>query len=73
MSFAGSKVILSSALRAVVNVNSSQLPLQIGKSSAAFLSSAPSGGKHSLPDLPYDYAALSREYSVATSSFHCQL
>lgn len=56
----GSKV-LSSAMRAAVHVNSSKLPKELIKSSAAFLSSAPSGGTHSLPDLPYDYNALERE------------
>ena len=28
---------------------------------SAYLSSAPSGGKHELPDLKYDYGALERE------------
>jgi hypothetical protein len=57
----GSKLILNSALRAAVHVNSSKLPSEFLKSSAAFLSAAPSGGKHVLPDLPYDYSALERE------------
>jgi superoxide dismutase, Fe-Mn family len=55
------KIILSSALRAASYVNSSKLPKEILKSSSAFLSSAPSGGKHMLPDLPYDYNALEGE------------
>jgi Fe-Mn family superoxide dismutase len=53
-----SKLILNSALRAAAHVNSAKLPAELAKSSAAFLSSAPTGGKHTLPDLPYDYNAL---------------
>ena len=60
----GSK-LLNSAMRAAVHVNSARLPKELAKSSAAFLSSAPSGGKHTLPDLAYDYSALERE-SVST-------
>lgn len=52
------KLGLNSALRAAAHVSSSKLPKELIKSSAAFLSSAPSGGKHTLPDLPYDYDAL---------------
>ena len=56
-----SKLLLNSALRAATHVNSAQIPKTLIKSSAAFLSSAPSGGKHTLPDLPYDYNALEGE------------
>jgi hypothetical protein len=47
---------------AAVNLNSSKIPTELAKSSAAFLSAAPSGGKHTLPDLSYDYGALARTY-----------
>jgi hypothetical protein len=57
-----SKLLLNSALRAAAHVKSSHLPEELVKSSAAFLSSAPSGGKFTLPDLPYDYNALEREF-----------
>lgn len=61
MASSGSRLIVGSALRAAVNLNSSKVPSELAKSSAAYLSSAPSGGLVSLPDLPYDYAALERE------------
>ncbi len=54
------KLIVGPALRTAVNLHSSKLPKELAKSSAAFLSSAPSGGVVTLPDLPYDYAALER-------------
>jgi Fe-Mn family superoxide dismutase len=60
MALSGSKLLVSSALRAAANLNSSKIPSELAKSSAAFLSSAPSGGKVFLPDLPYDYGALER-------------
>lgn len=65
----GSNLIAKCALRAVANVNSSKLPKELAKSSAAFLSSAPSGGKHTLPDLAYDYNALERKFLVSFSMF----
>ncbi len=55
------KQIITPALRAAAHVHSSKLNSELAKSAAAYLSSAPSGGKHVLPDLPYDYAALERE------------
>lgn len=58
------KQIITPALRAAVHVRSSKLNAEVSKSSAAYLSSAPLGGKHVLPDLPYDYAALEREFRV---------
>ena len=63
MASSGSKLIINSGLRAVAHLNSSKLPTELAKSSAALLSSAPSGGKHELPDLPYDYSALERKNS----------
>ncbi len=56
------KLIIDSALRAAAHVRSSQLPNDVSKAAAAMLSSAPSGGKHTLPDLPYDYNAIERKY-----------
>jgi Fe-Mn family superoxide dismutase len=55
------KILADSALRAAVNLQSSKLPTQVAKNSAALLSSL-SGTKHTLPDLPYDYNALERKY-----------
>ena len=55
------KGIVNPALRAAAHVRSSNLPKELSKSAAALLSSAPSGGKHVLPDLPYDYNALERK------------
>lgn len=65
------KKIIAPALRAAsVHVRSSNLPPSISKSAAAYLSSAPSGGVHSLPDLPYDYAALEPAVSAETMELH---
>eukprot|EP00571_Detonula_confervacea_P014095 CAMPEP_0172309720 /NCGR_PEP_ID=MMETSP1058-20130122/10510_1 /TAXON_ID=83371 /ORGANISM="Detonula confervacea, Strain CCMP 353" /LENGTH=240 /DNA_ID=CAMNT_0013022395 /DNA_START=91 /DNA_END=813 /DNA_ORIENTATION=+ len=64
------KLIISPALRAAVHVRSSKLTTQLSKSCAAYLSSAPSGGKHALPDLPYDYAALEPSISAETMEIH---
>jgi len=61
---------MNSALRAAAHVNSSKLPTELAKSSAAFLSSSPSGGKHTLPDLPYDYNALEAVISAETMEIH---
>lgn len=55
------KLIIDSALRAAAHVRSSTLPKEVSKTATAMLSSAPSGGKHTLPDLPYDYNAMERE------------
>uniref|UniRef100_A0A7S1CWY5 Superoxide dismutase n=1 Tax=Cyclophora tenuis TaxID=216820 RepID=A0A7S1CWY5_CYCTE len=65
----GSK-LLNSAIRAAVHVNSAKLPTELAKSSAAYLSSAPSGGTHTLPDLPYDYNALEPVISAETMELH---
>lgn len=59
----GSKLIVDSALRAASHLHSSKIPTEVAKSSAA-LFSAYGGAKHSLPDLPYDYGALAREYDI---------
>lgn len=55
------KVIMDSALRAAAHVRSSTLPKEVSKSASSMLSSAASGTKHVLPDLPYDYNALERK------------
>ncbi len=60
----GGKLIIDSALRAAAHVRSSQLPKDVSKAAAAMLSSAPSGGKHTLPDLAYDYNAIERKYGI---------
>mmetsp|Transcript_3251 Transcript_3251/g.6914 ORF Transcript_3251/g.6914 Transcript_3251/m.6914 type:complete len:242 (+) Transcript_3251:71-796(+) len=64
------KQIITPALRAAVHVRSSKLNSEVAKSAAAYLSSAPSGGKHVLPDLPYDYAALEPCISAETMEIH---
>ena len=64
------KQIISPALRAAVHVRSSKLNTELSKSAAAYLSSAPAGGKHALPDLPYDYAALEPAISAETMELH---
>jgi Fe-Mn family superoxide dismutase len=65
------KQIIAPALRAAsVHVRSSVLPASLSQSSAAYLSSAPRGGKVSLPDLPYDYSALSPVISAETMEIH---
>lgn len=58
-----SSKLISPALRAALNVNSSKLNAETSKLAAAYLSSAPAGGKHELPGLKYDYGALEREFS----------
>jgi len=70
MASTGGKLIVNSALRAAMHVNSSQLPSEFIRSSAAFLSAAPSGGKFTLPDLPYDYAALEPTLDAETMEIH---
>jgi len=65
----GGKVIFDKALRSSVNLSSSKLPSEIAKSSAA-LFSALSGTKFELPDLPYDYDALSPSISAETMKLH---
>jgi Fe-Mn family superoxide dismutase len=66
------KQILSPVLRAAsIHVRSSVLPASLSQSSAAhFASAAPGGGKAVLPDLPYDYAALSPVISAETMELH---
>ena len=51
-------------------MRSSKLNAEVAKSASAYLSSAPSGGKHSLPDLAYDYAALEPVISAETMELH---
>jgi Fe-Mn family superoxide dismutase len=71
MTTAATKSIIAPALRAAsVHVRSSVLPASISKSCAAHLSSVPPGGKATLPDLPYDYAALSPVISAETMELH---
>lgn len=64
------KQIITPALRAAVNLHSSKLSPTIAKSANAYLSSAPTGGKHVLPDLSYDYAALEPAISAETMEIH---
>jgi len=64
------KQLITPALRAAVNVNSSKVSPTALKSATAYLSSAPSGGVHTLPDLPYDYGALEPNISAETMEIH---
>lgn len=64
------KQIITPALRAAANLHSSKLTPELAKSAAAYLSSAPAGGKHTLPDLSYDYAALEPAISAETMEIH---
>ena len=65
-----SKLIIDSALRAAVNLQSSKIPSAVAKNSAALLSSLSSGGVATLPDLPYDYNALEPAISAETMELH---
>jgi len=65
-----SKIIVNSALKAAYNLRSELIPKHASKLSTALLSSAPSGGKHILPDLPYDYNALEPVISTETMTLH---
>jgi len=65
-----SKIIIDSALRAAAHVRSSKLPKEVSKMASAMLSSAPSGGKHTLPDLPYGYNAMEPVISAETMTIH---
>jgi len=67
---AGNKIIVNSALRAACHLRAEILPTKVSKVAAAMLSSAPSGGKHTLPDLPYDYNALEPVISTETMTLH---
>ena len=58
---AGKKILSSPSLKSVIDLHSSKIPKDILKSTSALLSSAPSGGKHALPDLKFDYGALERK------------
>jgi hypothetical protein len=72
--FTMSSKLISRALRAAIHARSSALPAEVSKVASAYLSSAPSGGKHVLPDLPYDYAALQRKFCdvvIATAWHRC--
>eukprot|EP00568_Trieres_chinensis_P004173 CAMPEP_0183299220 /NCGR_PEP_ID=MMETSP0160_2-20130417/6010_1 /TAXON_ID=2839 ORGANISM="Odontella Sinensis, Strain Grunow 1884" /NCGR_SAMPLE_ID=MMETSP0160_2 /ASSEMBLY_ACC=CAM_ASM_000250 /LENGTH=241 /DNA_ID=CAMNT_0025461419 /DNA_START=66 /DNA_END=791 /DNA_ORIENTATION=+ len=64
------KAAATSALRAAAHLRSSILPKEVSKAAAAYLSAAPSGGKHVLPDLPYDYNALEPVISSETMTLH---
>lgn len=64
----GSKLIVDSALRAASHLRSSKMPSEVAKSGAALLSSY--GGKHTLPDLSYDYDALEPAISAETMTLH---
>jgi len=69
-----SKNVVNIGLKAVKHFQhskSSKIPFaDLKKSSSAYLSSVPSGGKHILPDLPYDYDALEPCISAETMTLH---
>ena len=62
--------LINPALRAAANLRSSTLPKDVSKAAAAYLSAAPVGGAHTLPDLPYDYNALEPVISAETMTLH---
>lgn len=64
------KLIIDSALRAAVNLQSSKLPTAVAKNSAALLSSLSGGIPATLPDLAYDYSALEPAISAETMEIH---
>ncbi len=64
------KLIIDSALRAAVNLQSSIIPSTVAKNSAALLSSLSGGGVAALPDLSYDYNALEPAISAETMEIH---
>jgi Fe-Mn family superoxide dismutase len=64
------KLIIDSALRAAVNLQSSKLPSAVAKNSAALLSSLSGGTPATLPDLSYDYNALEPAISAETMEIH---
>eukprot|EP00934_Nitzschia_sp_Nitz4_P001091 Nitzschia sp. Nitz4//scaffold44_size153857//2707//3487//NITZ4_002693-RA/size153857-augustus-gene-0.12-mRNA-1//-1//CDS//3329552073//1091//frame0 len=61
--------LLNSALRSAVHLQSSKIPTELAKSSAALLSSVASSAA-ALPDLPYDYNALEPAISAETMEIH---
>lgn len=62
--------LIKPSLRAAAHLRSSKISKELSKSAAAWLSAAPSGGAHTLPDLPYDYAALEPCISAETMTIH---
>eukprot|EP00553_Chaetoceros_curvisetus_P014171 CAMPEP_0204638204 /NCGR_PEP_ID=MMETSP0717-20131115/38825_1 /ASSEMBLY_ACC=CAM_ASM_000666 /TAXON_ID=230516 /ORGANISM="Chaetoceros curvisetus" /LENGTH=241 /DNA_ID=CAMNT_0051657895 /DNA_START=25 /DNA_END=750 /DNA_ORIENTATION=- len=65
-----SKIVVDSAMRAAAHLRSSKLPKEVSKMASAMLSSAPSGGAHTLPDLTYDYNAMEPVISAETMTIH---
>lgn len=64
------KLFLDKTLRSVAHLQSSKLPNEVSKLATSLLSSSPSGGKHLLPDLPYDYNAMEPIISSTTMTLH---
>jgi len=64
------KLLVDSALRAAVNLQSSKIPTAVAKSSSALLSSLAGGKPAVLPDMPYDYNALEPAISAETMEIH---
>lgn len=60
---------ITPSLKAAINGRSSKISTELLKSSTALLSSAPEGGKHTLPSLSYDYGALERKYLVVSFKY----
>lgn len=61
---------ITPSLKAAINGRSSKISTELLKSSTALLSSAPEGGKHTLPSLSYDYGALEPSISAETMTIH---
>lgn len=64
------KIVVDSALKAAVNLQSSRIPTAVAKNSSALLSYLADGPPASLPDLPYDYDALEPLISAETMEIH---
>jgi len=62
--------LAGAGIRVATHLRSSKIPTELLKTSTSYLSAAPSGGKHVLPDLPYDYGALEPCISETIMNIH---
>jgi len=62
--------VAGAGLRVATHLRSSKIPTEVLKTSTSYLSAAPSGGKHVLPDLPYAYDALEPCISATIMNIH---
>jgi len=64
------KLFLDPLTRISTHIRSSTLSHELKTSACALLSSTPTSGKHTLPNLPYDYNALEPTISSETMTLH---